>query len=185
MKTLSIAVLLTSLSTILLSQDEIFPIDNSTGRITYSEVVQVDSVDSRELFVRARSWFAHTFISAQNVIQLEDKEAGRIIGKGVFAIADNVDNPTVMNVHVSGTVDFTVEVLTKDGRYKYIISDLSFKLLGMQERDLRSSILASSGTYKNKMNLRWLEVRQNTNYAILEIIGNLKKAMVSSAELEW
>ncbi len=185
MKALWITVLMTICTTPLFSQDDIFPIDKNTGRITYTEVVQVDSIDTKTLFVRAHSWFAHTFNSAQNAIQLDDKEAGRIIGKGSFPVTDNVENPTLMNVHISGSVDFTVEILTKDGRYKYIISDLSFKLLGMQERDLRSSILTTSGTYKNKMNIRWLEVRQNTNYTVMEIIHSLKTAMTSSESDGW
>jgi hypothetical protein len=185
MRTIGIVFILAAFASNLHSQENIFPIDSINGKITYSEIIQVDSVNSQELYVRAHAWFAHTFISAQNVIQLDDKEAGRIIGKGTFAVADNVENPGLMNVHVSGTVDFTIEIQTKDGRYKYIFTNLSFKLLGMQERDLRSEILSTSGTYKNKMNLRWLELRENTDKTVLNIISSLKQAMTTNDDDEW
>jgi hypothetical protein len=59
----------------------IFPIA-ANGEIIYSEKVDVDSIKSTELYVRAHEWFAKTFKSAQSVIQLDDKEAGKILGKG-------------------------------------------------------------------------------------------------------
>ncbi|MGA2407550.1 MAG: hypothetical protein ABSF81_12505 [Bacteroidales bacterium] len=38
----------------------IFPIDEK-GEIVYSGVVNVDSINSKELYVRAHEWFANTF----------------------------------------------------------------------------------------------------------------------------
>lgn len=67
-------------------QENIFPIDNRTGEITYSEIIKVDSVKSQELYIRAKVWFVHSFVSAKNVIQLDDKESGKIIGKGLFDV---------------------------------------------------------------------------------------------------
>jgi len=185
MKTVSFILFLIVFSHTLYSQNDIFPIDSTTGKITYTEVVKVDSVNSQELYVRAHSWFAHTFVSAQDVIQLDDKDAGMIFGKGTFSVSDNVVNPTMMDVHISGIVDFAIEVQTKDGRYKYVFTDLSFKLLGMKENDLRSSTISASGTYKKKMNMRWQEVRQNTNATILSIIFSLKHAMTANNDYKW
>lgn len=186
MKKISSVFALTILTVNLFSQENVFPIDTITGEITYSEVTKVDSVKRQELYVRAHAWVAHSFVSAKDVIQLDDKEAGKIIVKGYFAVSDNVVNPTMMDVHCDGTVDFTLEIQTKDERYKYVFSDFSFKLLGVREYDLRSSMLQTSGNYKNKMNMRWLELRQNTNTTILNIIKSLKEAMAAgdSAD-EW
>ena len=59
----------------------ILPIDEKTGKIVYSEIVKVDSTSSPELYLRAKTWFVRNFNSANNVIQLDDKESGKIIGK--------------------------------------------------------------------------------------------------------
>lgn len=184
MKAWGFVFILSTIAANLFSQENIFPIDSNTGKITYSEVIKIDSANSQELYVLANAWFAHSFVSAQNVIQLDDKEAGKIIGKGYFEVSDNVINPTMMTVHISGTVSFTIEVQTKDERYKYIFTDFVFRLLGQQENDLRSSTLSTSGTYKNKMNMRWFELRQNTDGKILNIIDNLKQAMASKSDAD-
>lgn len=182
MKAFCFCCILTVCTINLFSQETSFPVDANTGRLLYSEVVRVDSVNSQELYVRAHSWIARSFNSASNVIQLDDKAAGMIVVKGVFAVKDNVVNPTMMDVSLSGTVDFTLEIQTRDGRYKYIITDLVFKLLGQREYDLRSSTISVGGFYKTKTNMRWLELRQNTDATILRIIESLRQAMTTSEE---
>lgn len=63
------------------------PIDNETKLITYSEVIILDStVNKSELYSRAREWFAKAFKSSKNVIQMDDKENGKIIGKALMQV---------------------------------------------------------------------------------------------------
>jgi hypothetical protein len=67
------------------------PVDSSTNKITYSEVVYVDSLaDKQELFSRTREWFAKTYNSSNNVIQMEDKENGKIVGKALIQVYHKV-----------------------------------------------------------------------------------------------
>ena len=111
MKILSSVFALTILTVNLFSQENIFPIDSITGKITYSEIIKVDSVNSQELYLRAKIWFVHSFVSAKNVIQLDEKELGRIIGKGLFDVTTSLLTKTD-----AGYVEFTVEIQVKDGR---------------------------------------------------------------------
>ena len=53
------------------------PKDASTGKISYSEVIQLPGTTKNELYARGKLWFAKTFNSAQNVIQADDKEIWR------------------------------------------------------------------------------------------------------------
>lgn len=161
----------------LFSQGNLFPIDSITGDIIYSEVIRVDSVDSRELFLKANEWFVHSFVSAKNVIQLIDKEAGKIIGKGHFPVSDNNNHNSLIYFPILGTVDFTVEIQTRDGRYKYTISDIIYKLNGQSEIDLKSLSVFKGGRYQKKEDLQWADVRNNTNNTILALISSLKKSM--------
>lgn len=95
----------------------ILPIDSATNMITYQEVVKVEGATKDELYVRAREWFARSFKSSKSVIQMEDKEAGKIIGKG-----SSSGLYTVLMSTVPYKLDFTVSITVKEGRYRYEIS---------------------------------------------------------------
>lgn len=64
------------------SQKLVLPIDSATNSISYNEVVKAEGLSKDNLYVKAREWFAVTAGSAQAVIQMDDKAAGKIIGKG-------------------------------------------------------------------------------------------------------
>lgn len=47
--------------------------------ISFSEVITVDSsLKKNELYSRLKTWFAEAFKSSQDVIQLDDRESGKI-----------------------------------------------------------------------------------------------------------
>lgn len=79
-----------------------------TGRFVYSAVVQVPNASATELFSRARAWASRAYVSAKNVTQLDDKEAHRLILKG--------------RTHT--TWDHTLIIETREGRFKYTLTDL-------------------------------------------------------------
>jgi hypothetical protein len=97
------------------------PVDSATNKITYSDVVHVDSFSSKlELFSRAKEWFTKTYKSSTSVIQMEDREDGKIIGKGLL----KVYMTTILGSKLeSGYINYTISIYTKDGRYKYEITD--------------------------------------------------------------
>jgi hypothetical protein len=87
------------------------------GKVTYTNVINIDSVRKDELFVRAKKWFATTYKSANDVIQMDDKDAGEIVGKGNMQIKYYARNPRISH---------TITISVKDGKYRYIISDLEY-----------------------------------------------------------
>ena len=93
------------------------PIDDKTGKITYSEIKQIDSLTKGELYSKTLEWFAYKFTSANDVIQLKDDVNMKVIGKGGVGINYYSRNPTI---------SFTVSVFLKDNRYKIIITDLRY-----------------------------------------------------------
>lgn len=154
------------------SQD-IFPLDEN-GEIVYSEIVNVDSVSAKVLYVRAHQWFANTFKSAQDVIQLDDKEAGIMIGKGFFE-AVSARNNLIVSVY------FTVEIQTKDGRYKYVFSNFSCKqdFFGGETMtlDLKSSSVWKNAVWQKRFDEDWLNTKKDANTRMVNIIDGLKKSM--------
>lgn len=96
------------------------PIDSLTNKITYSEIVYVDSLaNKQELFSRVREWFAKAYKSSTNVIQMEDKENGKIVGKALLKIYF-----TALGMQQDGGyINYTIAIYIKDGKYKYEITD--------------------------------------------------------------
>lgn len=88
----------------------------------YSEVVEVPNKTSEKLYTSAKEWFALTFKSSNDVIQLDDPAEKKIIGKGVKQVEYLVRKiPLFMNVY------FTLSVQFKDNRYKYDIQSNEIK----------------------------------------------------------
>jgi hypothetical protein len=89
------------------------PIDSITKKVTVSEVV--DSENSKDvLYEKALEWFAMTFKTSNDVLQLKDKAAGKMIGS--FTIYQSTGGPVTGNIIL----------LVKDKKYKYTITDLFF-----------------------------------------------------------
>lgn len=86
----------------------------------YTEVVQVPDKNTDQLYSLAREWFAETFKSAQDVLQMDDPVAGKLIGKGMGDV--NVKSGMVP---VTLDYEFQVKVFVKDGRYKYLIEKIA------------------------------------------------------------
>lgn len=90
----------------------VFPIDPQTRKISYQGVVTLEHVAAYEFYTRAKLWIATTYRSAKPVIVLDNKEAGRIVVNGIFAV------PSGWNYRSK----LTIEV--KDGRFRYLLTDL-------------------------------------------------------------
>ncbi len=169
-------------TTLLIAQD--LPIDNETGKITFTEVVYVDdsTTTKDELYSLAREWFAKTFKSSQSVLQMDDKELGKLIGKANFSI-----NRTAYLT--DSYVDFTISIYLKDGRYKYQITDfnhVSYKS-GFSGGAIESK-KPDCGNF-NMMKKGWLQVKQQTKTTVEALIIDLKETMnnksISSDNEDW
>ena len=89
--------------------------------IGIQEVVKVDSLSKKQIYDRAKMFFVETFKSAKDVIQLDDPDAGTIIGKGNASYSYfNVAATAVLTVY------FTIKIEVKDNRYRYTITDIRY-----------------------------------------------------------
>src|ERR1700685_53659 len=58
----------------------------------FTEVVQLDSSYKKDdLYRNAKLFFTDVFKSAKDVLQYDDREQGKIVGKGNFQLEDNQD----------------------------------------------------------------------------------------------
>ena len=85
-------------------------------------VVQVEGATAAQLYARGKLWFAEAFIDSKNVLEVEDKETGVLVGKGTIPYEPNV---FISSGVIRGHIGFTVKILVKDGRYKYTLTDFT------------------------------------------------------------
>jgi ribosomal protein L15 len=158
-------------------------IDSDTRLITYSEVVEVPTTSKSELYVRASTWFSRTFKSAKAVIQLEDKEAGKLIGKGNIPVVIKVP---IIGKTDAGAVAATITVICKDGKYKYIIDNLSHQRpYGPNtEKWVDGGPLEQEKPKVGFMNRpskkEWTDIKEATDSDIKAMVADLKKSMSKS-----
>lgn len=128
----------------------------------YTEVVQVEGKTAQQLYTSAREWFAKTFVSANDVIQMEDPTSGKIIGKGSNHIAEGyVVGKGIATIFT--TMDwypnYTLKIEVKDGRYKYELTDIKIKSIdsfGNTAEVPFADYIARIDEYKNGSDPEWL-----------------------------
>jgi hypothetical protein len=141
------------------------PIDSSTSKITYSEVVYLDSLaNKQELFSRAREWFAKAYKSSRNVIQMEDKENGKIIGKALMQV--------YYKEFPYGYINYTISIYIKDGRYKYEFTD--FHHTGQQGRDVPDFGVCEKMIKTSDKYMGIISYQKYYNYCLYQMDNNIK-----------
>ena len=101
------------------------PIDNVTHLITYDGVLEVKGVSAHELYQRMQQWFRSYYKNPKEVIREEDSVANRMTGKPRFRIQQPADKNGLRTD--AGLVQYTISVATKDGRYRYQLSEFNWK----------------------------------------------------------
>jgi hypothetical protein len=92
-------------------------LDNNEN-VTFTRVIEVPGVSKDDLYTRVLSYFTYNYNSGDDVVQIQDKEQGLIVGKGIYS-----------EVHVGISLYKTIvdvyhilRVDIKDGRLRAMIS---------------------------------------------------------------
>lgn len=93
---------------------------------TAFQFTKIDSVKGSKayLFVNAKSWLASTFNSSKAVIEMEDKDAGVIIGHGTFVKRENSAFGNQVGLSL---ISFSIKINLKDNKYRCILSNFNHK----------------------------------------------------------
>lgn len=163
MKT-SLIFILTFLNLSVHSQD--LEIDKETGKYTHQQIIQVDGINRDQMFSKALEWIALNYNSAQDVLQLSDKESGKIICKGNFAT----------NLFMKdGWINHTLILEFKENRYRQTYTDFSYYSTESGEMRFESKNLG----FKKK-------IFKTTTENIEASTENLKQSMFEiTSEDDW
>lgn len=106
--------------------------DSLTGKYMITAVIPVDSLNKENLFAKAKEWIALTYRNANDVVQLSDKDAGKIICKGGFST----------NLFLKqGWLMYTLILEFKDNRFRYTYTDFAYYSNGSGAMDFESKSL--------------------------------------------
>lgn len=108
------------------NKEVMFPRVN--GQVQYDSVYNFNLVSKDDLFLRANIWVAKNYRSANDVIQLADKENGIIIVKGTFAVNWIVSFIFSEQYH-SACFRHTMTIRIKDNKVKVEITDFKGSIL--------------------------------------------------------
>ncbi|GAB3885940.1 DUF4468 domain-containing protein [Spirosoma agri] len=165
------------------AEAQTMPVDPDTKLVTYSEVIETPGVNKNELYVRANTWFTRTFKSAKSVLDLQDKEAGKLIGKGSMPVTIKVP---ILGATDAGTISSTITIMCKDGKYKYVIDNLNHTRpfgpntqLWVDAGPLEKE-KPESGMMKRPSKKEWNDIKEAVDKDLKIIATDLKKAMAKS-----
>lgn len=88
------------------------------GKLHYEGVVEIPGKSKDELYKNAKLWFVNYFNNANFVIQLDDPQEGKIVGKGAFRLYFK----SLMTFQCLNNL--TIQIDCKDGKYRYKFYDM-------------------------------------------------------------
>jgi hypothetical protein len=91
---------------------------DDNNNVTFVKLIEAPGLSKDEIFNRALNYFTYNYVSGKSVIQHQDKEAGLIVGKGLYS-----------NVHTGVSLQTTLvdawhilRVDVKDGKARAIVT---------------------------------------------------------------
>lgn len=95
-----------------------FAIDDN-GNVSYVHIISVPDLSADDIYVRAASYFTYNYGSGKSVIQIDDKEKGIIVGKGLYPQVH-----IALQLMQTTTVDawHILRIDIKDGRARAILT---------------------------------------------------------------
>lgn len=110
MKKIYILFIVLLISTGINAQDKLLGIlPLREGKVAYFENVKIQGVSKDEIYKRVKLWFIDTYSSGKDVIQLDDKESGELIGKGCFRVIWNVALFSGQSINIWKTIRIHIQ----------------------------------------------------------------------------
>ncbi len=183
LKILSIIILI-----ILYSNRESIAQDNKP--LIFEQVIQVDGVEKNILYDRIKKWIAISYVDANTVIKLDDKEIGELVVKGSIKYSRD----KFINACATGYIDYTLQISVKDNKYKYQISQISHISTSTEMKGCYPYYSIGTiyfGNYPgDKKPINWFEnnhalLKKHTMSSLKEITDKLKLAALGNTSSNW
>ena len=154
--------------------------DIDTLEFDFSKVVQVDSMNAKTLYSNAKLFIADAFVSAKSVTQLEDENSNTLVVKGLFVIPLK-DLPYSFSYMKDFTTSFKLQILTKDNKFKYTLSDFVVEGNAVYDgANLSSTYKTEKGEVGKKAHKKlWISMKTSAYDFLSVFIEDLKNKMTT------
>jgi hypothetical protein len=143
--------------------------------LSFTEVVSVERTLAKELYLRAVSWLAHSVVDAESILEVQDRESGTLISKVAIPYEPNV---AASSENSRGVITFTVTIMVKDGRYKYMISDFTHHGSPSATEDaINFGPLTTAEEYPEISTKIWKHLKTVSASRASDLIRSMKTAM--------
>jgi hypothetical protein len=155
-----------------------FPMDSSTGKITFIEVVNVDSATADQLYSRAKLFVADSYKSNKAVTQLNDDAAKTVLIKPII-----INHAKGFGEYGYTSYQFTIQC--KDNKYRYIITDFYHHGREYAMNKMKDGGPLEQDEARGNNKKTWQQIKQEDFDDINNLIAELKKAMTSKSNSDW
>lgn len=154
---------------------------NDAGQVEYQEVIEVAGATADQLYNAARLWFSKTYNNSEAVLELDDRQAGALMGTGFSKIYTKV-----MGLSNSAKLWSTMQVEVKDGRYRYTLNDIRVQDYP-SDYNLTPAKLPINAIWPEGKDLRKVEklYREDSLLNLQALINSLKESMASATTDDW
>lgn len=159
---------------------------NSQNPIKVDTIISIANISKDDLFVKASTWIAQKYNSAQDVVQYSDKEAGVIVCKGLFS--HSFGNPMIYGFF-NGKISYTLSIKVKDGKCRVTIDGFTHKSDTSVGYDF--GLIKDTDTYdgrwrKKKSAIKyWGDLKEKSTQFGENVIFNISYALSLSNEDNW
>lgn len=155
---------------------ESLPRDSDTGKISFTDVVEVKGASKDQLFKRARTWMTNYYKNEQFAIN--NKEDGRLAREGMFSKTYNSPNGEATDDNF-----YTISVFIRDGKYKYEVTDIVAQGRKSKNRMSMEDVYAYWKGQNRPKFVRYID--QQVYEGVDEVLKSLKAAMLTDPKEDW
>ncbi|MDN3548825.1 DUF4468 domain-containing protein [Mucilaginibacter aquaedulcis] len=150
------------------------------GAVVYERIMDAPGKSKADLYKNAKQWFVDYFKSSKYVIQNEDKEDGKIVGKGILFVAFR--GALGSNVIYNDKLSFQVDC--KENKYRVRVYEQTLSSPGNELSTTPESLIGKllekeKSPFNDKQARRMLE---SMNATITTTLFAFNKAMVAKSD---
>ena len=156
--------------------------------LKFSKVIEASGLTKAQIYASVRAWVAEYYVSAKEVIQMDDKD------EGVLIIAPEMIYKTgkmVLSAY-DGNIKYRLKIATKDGRFKVDVFNFYHRNKPGNAPRCQVGLITDAEECDDKsMNKRssnkvWLDIKEkvekNSLVIFTDIEKHIKKAVASKNE---
>ena len=163
----------------------------SQERLSFEKIITVDSVKQNQIHNTLKEWIGMNYVSAKNVTEIDDKDAGLII----ISPMKNYNFGKITYVCYDGTIKYSIKIQIRDGRYKVVVTNFFHQVnigngaacsLGLITNDLECPV---KNLAKRTNDNVWLDIKIKAEIIFKDLVSNLEsinyKTSFNDSDNNW